>query len=104
MRKSFLNILMSAAVLSCAGFHFTALNARAEEPDLITAVEQVSEQVGPTVVSIVVEKTERYPAYQFYGSPLHDEFMQRFFEDFFGAPQEQEMKRSGLGSGVIIDK
>lgn len=96
--------VLSTFTLACAFVLFPAPGVRAEEPNLITAIEKVSELVGPTVVSIVVEKTERYRAYQFYGSPLHDEFMQRFFEDFFGAPQEQELKRSGLGSGVIIDK
>ncbi len=36
-------------------------------------------------------------------SPFHDDFFNRFFEDFFGEMPEREFKRNGLGSGVLID-
>ncbi|MFA5060241.1 MAG: Do family serine endopeptidase [Candidatus Omnitrophota bacterium] len=78
------------------------------------AIENVSEQVGPTVVSIQTEKIakprvqqRRYYASPFGGgseSPFEDDLFNRFFEDFFGEMPDFEQKRSGLGSGVIIDK
>ena len=80
--------------------------------DFITAVEEVAQRVGPTVVSIRTERTQRYrgapgSGYSF-GSPFEDEFFNRFFEDFFGDQYQhdqyqQEYKSGGLGSGVIID-
>ncbi len=78
--------------------------------DLTLAVEKVAKEVGPTVVSIKTEKTEKYSVQrQFRGSPFGnspfgDEVFEKFFEDFFGEIPEQEHKRSGLGSGVIINK
>lgn len=73
--------------------------------DLTQAVERVARDVGPTVVSIKTEKTEKYSVRrQFHGSPFGDDIFERFFEDFFGDLPEQEHKRSGLGSGVIISK
>ena len=80
--------------------------AQSAEPNLATAVEDVANRIGPTVVSIATEKTEHYRinGNPFYGSPFQDEFFQKFFEDFFGEIPEKQFKRSGLGSGVIIDK
>ncbi len=75
-----------------------------ENINFTTAVEDVAQRVGPTVVSIRTEKIENYrPQHYFYG-PFHDEFFQRFFEEFYGEQPERQFKRSGLGSGVIIDK
>ena len=76
------------------------------EENLVTAVETVSQNVGPTVVSIHTEKIESYrQSYQVYGGdPMEDELFQKFFEDFFGELPERHLKRSGLGSGVIINK
>jgi serine protease Do len=78
----------------------------ASEQDFFTAVEDVAKKVGPAVVSIKTERTERYRTYSngFGGSPYHDEFFNRFFEDFFGGSPQFEQRRQGLGSGVIIDK
>ncbi len=76
-----------------------------ESDNLITAVEKVADSVGPAVVAILTEKSESHDIYQFQGSPFQDEFFQKFFEDFFGEmPPRGQTKRSGLGSGVIIDK
>ena len=69
-----------------------------------TAVEQVAQKVGPTVVSIKTEKIEHVQSQSFYsGSPNEDELINRFFEDFFGEVPESEYRQRGLGSGVIID-
>ena len=88
----------------------TAVNtpafAQTAEPNLVTAVEDVAGRIGPTVVSIATEKTEHstMSGSPFHGGPFQDEFFNKFFEDFFGEIPEKELKRSGLGSGVIIDK
>ncbi len=64
----------------------------------------VSKEVGPAVVSISTEHTERYKTLYSPFSQFDDEFFQEFFSDFFVAGPEREYKRIGLGSGVIIDK
>ncbi len=75
-----------------------------------TAVQRVASRVGKAVVSISVEATEKIPTRSFgFGlSPFEqfgeDEFMKKFFEDFFGEIPEREFKQKGLGSGVIIDE
>ena len=73
------------------------------------SVEAVARVVGPAVVSISTERTEKIAAprmrrYSFGGGPFEDEFFSKFFEDFFGELPEREYKQSGLGSGVLIDK
>lgn len=72
------------------------------------SVEAVARVVGPAVVSISTEHTEkiagpRMRRYNF-GGPFEDDFFRKFFEDFFGGLPEREYKQSGLGSGVLIDK
>ena len=74
------------------------------------AVFNVADSVGKAVVSISVEITEKIPSrsFGFGSSPFNqfgeDDFMKKFFEDFFGEIPEREYKQKGLGSGVIIDK
>ena len=68
------------------------------------AFMDVARRVGPAVVSIAVEHTERVPLRQFgFGGGPEDEFFNRFFEDFFGQMPEREFKSRGVGSGVIIN-
>ena len=79
------------------------------EVDIRNAIINVADTVGPAVVSISAERTQKYRVDPFpfrkEGSPFQDEFFDKFFEDFFrGAPQEFERKQAGLGSGVIIDE
>ncbi len=69
-----------------------------------TAVQAVAEEVGPTVVSIKTVNIQRFRNRMFSRDPMYDEFLREFFKDFFGELPEQEFRRSGLGSGVIIDK
>ncbi len=80
--------------------------AIAETTDNFTdAVERVANTVGPAVVTIRTEKTERYRIRRsYYGSAFDDEIFDKFFEQFFGTAPEQEYKRYGLGSGVIINE
>lgn len=75
------------------------------------ATINVSQQVGKAVVSIVTEARQKSGVsrkYHFQGEPFGEEFgddiFKRFFEDFFGSMPERDSKRTGLGSGVIIDK
>ena len=77
------------------------------EADIQDAFIKVAEAVGPAVVSIVTETTQRIPARRYYFGPpkgFFDEDFERFFRDFFGEIPEREFKQQGLGSGVIIDK
>lgn len=79
------------------------------EIDIRNAFIKVAKTVGPAVVSISTERTQKLKASPFpfrnERSPFQDEFFQRFFKDFFkNAPEEYERKQAGLGSGVIIDK
>lgn len=78
------------------------------EVDIRNAFIKVAETVGPTVVSISTERTQKFKVDPFpfrRESPFRDEFFDKFFEDFFkGLPEEYERKQMGLGSGVIIDK
>ncbi len=76
----------------------------AEEPNLITAVSDVAQKIGPAVVAIKTEKTKHYrPQANYFGNPYDDDAMSEFFQDFFGAVPDYEQKALGLGSGVIID-
>ncbi len=72
----------------------------------------VSENIGKSVVAIKVEaeeKARRYFSARPFGrgfppqSEEEDPF-DGFFRDFFGQMPEQELRRVGMGSGVIIDK
>ena len=75
--------------------------------DFSQAIEHVASKMGPTVVSIRTEKTEKPRLSRrspMPGSPFEgDDLFNHFFEDFFGEIPEKEYHRSGLGSGVIID-
>ncbi len=100
-----------AFVLSVSGI---AAPARAQTPDLAEQLQdrfvEVGKKVGPAVVSISTESTERVPVrqYQFGGqspfSEFEDDLFERFFRDFYGGEVPQrEFKQKGLGTGVIID-
>lgn len=76
----------------------------AEEPNVLTAVSDVAQKTGPTVVSIKTEKTYRLRSQSgYFGNPYDDELFNQFFEDFFGGYSEPSQKAVGLGSGVIVD-
>lgn len=77
------------------------------EADLENSISEVASHIGKSVVSIssvAKEKVGRpfqrgVPFQGFEGDPFS-----RFFEEFFGGYPEMELKRMGLGSGVVIDK
>ncbi|MBN2097389.1 MAG: DegQ family serine endoprotease [Candidatus Omnitrophica bacterium] len=82
-----------------------SINAEALENDFV----RVAKEVGPAVVSISAEHTEKVGPrsyFQFFGND-GDEFNQyfdQFFKDFFGEMPQREYKQKGLGSGFIIDE
>ncbi len=80
-----------------------------------TVFADISEQVVPTVVSVIPTKIDTVvfsnnPFYQFFGDQF---FGGSPFQDFFGPPrsrrqqpqmQKREQRRQGMGSGVIVSK
>jgi serine protease Do len=64
---------------------------------------KISEEVGPSVVSISTVQMKAYES-PFKDNPFgDDDFFNKFFGDFFKDTPQQEYKQQGLGSGVIID-
>lgn len=84
------------------------------EIDLQNAFINVADKVGPAVVAISTERTQKikgFPERRFsFRGPSDNDFFDRedpfekFFEDFFGGFPEREFKQQGLGSGFIIDE
>lgn len=70
------------------------------------AIINVAKTIGKATVSISTEHIERWSrrSLPFEGFPFGDDFFQRFFEEFFGEIPGREYRRTGLGSGVIIDE
>ena len=68
---------------------------------------KVAKEVGPAVVSISTEHTEKVGPRNYFhsfGDDEFDRFFGQFFRDFFGEIPEREFKQKGLGSGFIIDE
>ena len=90
-----------------------AAPAGAEVPDAAEQLQQrfieIGKRVGPAVVSISTETTERVSMRRSPlggGSPFpgfEDDLFERFFRDFYGDVPQREFKQRGLGTGVIID-
>lgn len=83
------------------------------EVETENAFIKVASGVGPAVVSVSTEHTEkikrgiRRHSFGPQEGPFgHDEFFDQFFRDFFGEDgmPGREYKQMGLGSGVIIDE
>ena len=78
-----------------------------EAETLQNSFVRVSEQAGPAVVSISTEQIEKirqyFKGHPFMGSNGEDPF-EEFFRQFYGEAPERELRRFGLGSGVIIDE
>lgn len=60
------------------------------------ALREIYREVSPAVVRIETEQTVKLPVHPFYNDPM--------FRHFFGVPEQQERKKTGLGSGFIINK
>ncbi|NQT23146.1 MAG: Do family serine endopeptidase [Candidatus Omnitrophica bacterium] len=80
---------------------------------LENAFVKVAEKVGPAVVTISTERTQKIraiPSDQLnlkrFGrvAPQTQAELEQFFRQFFGYLPERELKQQGLGSGFIIDK
>lgn len=78
----------------------------------LSVVEQLSNafanaaaKVNPSVVTVFTETDVKVQQQPYSGGPFDQFFGDDFFKKFFQLPQPQgNMKRMGLGSGVIIDK
>ena len=100
-----LGLLVGTRVEWPAAAHAAPRAAPADgaEAQLQNAFVAAAARVGPAVVSISTEHTERV-AYRYqYPQFGPDDFYFRFFRDYFGELPEREFKRMGLGSGVLID-
>ncbi len=120
VRKNGLILIMVAAAAFGLGVGSPAAAQTPAVPEAapLDAAEQlqgrfveVAKKVGPAVVSISTEVTERVRIRRHpFGrhSPFSDfeeDLFERFFRDFFGdEPMDREFKRRGLGTGVIIDE
>jgi len=72
---------------------------------LSNAFANVAAKVTPSVVTVFTETDLKVQQQPFSGSPFDQFFGDDFFKRFFQSPQPQgNLKRMGLGSGVIIDK
>jgi serine protease Do len=79
--------------------------ARELAASLSQAFEEASAKVSPAVVPIFAEQTvEVSSPFGMPDDPFKDFFGEDFFKRFFGAPPQQEQKRTqrSLGSGVIV--
>ncbi|MFC1666719.1 Do family serine endopeptidase [Candidatus Omnitrophota bacterium] len=94
-------------VLTLAIFLITGVVSAGPPQEALSLQEafvEVSKKVGPAVVSISTEHTERYQTRYYPFALFEDRFFDEFFDDFFTTGPDREFKRLGLGSGVIIDK
>ena len=107
-RKSicFLTVLFGVVALSSYASAQPLSTSAAEQ--MQSEFVDVAKRVGPAVVSISVEATQRVRVSRrnFEGSPFSqfdEDTFNRFFRDFMGELPEREFKQRGLGTGVIID-
>jgi serine protease Do len=68
------------------------------------AFVRVAEIVGPAVVSISTEHTEKIVRRRYRSPFFREDPFDEFFKEFFGEMPDTEFKRRGLGSGFIIDE
>lgn len=100
---------LAAALFISLPLSAMAADVRGLQDDFI----KVGEEVGPAVVTVVMERTGKVmlfgPGQAFFQRPGprfpqgQDPFEQ-FFQNYFGQLPQKEFKQQGLGSGVIFDK
>jgi serine protease Do len=98
-------------MLLCIGLCLACISGCKEKP-AIEVIEfpqsfaDLADKVQPAVVNISTTTTVRVPGnpfQHFFGQNPHDPFGD-FFEDFFGAVPDRELKQRSLGTGFIVDK
>jgi serine protease Do len=81
-------------------------NVPKEPESLQDAFIRIAKDVGPAVVSISTEQIERVRQYM-RGIPrspfMGEDPFEDLFRQFYGDGQEQQFRRFGLGSGLIVD-
>lgn len=107
-------LVLTVALITGIFLNFTTSIGAQEKQEAVTSAPpqaealqaafiKVAEDVGPAVVSISTEHTEKVGPRKFF-RPFRDEFFDEFFRDFFEDVPEREYKQRGLGSGFIIDE
>ena len=104
-----LSNLKKGSILSKAKGAKSSAKKVVGEIDISNAFIDVAKTVGPAVVSISTERTQKFKVnplpFGREGTPFQDKFFDNFFDNFSrGIPEEYEQKQAGLGSGVIVDK
>ena len=104
-------LILHALMLLCVSLCLACVAGCKEKP-VIEVVEfpqsfaDLVDKVQPAVVNISTTTTVRVPGnpfQHFFGQNPHDPFGD-FFENFFGAVPDRELKQRSLGTGFIIDK
>ena len=95
-------------IISHGGGAMSSAQAAATEAQTLQeAFVRIGQQVGPAVVSISTEHMEQvkqyFRVYPFFGGGAEDQ-LDEFFRQFYGEAPDRELRRFGLGSGVIIDE
>lgn len=105
-----LGVAISPFAGTCGGSSSLLVQASGENPlaksksvvqatQVQSALREIYKEVNPAVVRIETEQTIETPTHPFFNDPM--------FRRFFGVPngsQRQKQKRTGLGSGFIINK
>ena len=100
------NPIYAGAGTKFANTNNGCINPWGSNVSLENVVSKVAAEVGKSVVSITTIIQEETGGNFYFNSPYEgqeDEFLRRFFEDFFGSIPHQ-YGRVALGSGFIIDK
>ncbi|MBN1793684.1 MAG: Do family serine endopeptidase [Candidatus Omnitrophica bacterium] len=109
IRARSLTGVVASFCVALAAFSFLSSEVIASVEELEESFGKVAREIGPAVVSISTEHVERIETLPFYGlgelgpEAYQDEFFRQFFKEFFGGIPEREIRRLGLGSGVIIN-
>jgi len=111
LHKTLWQRIISLVLILFTSFALVSIVGCKEKP-VIEVVEfpqsfaDLVDKVQPAVVNISTTTTVRVPGnpfQHFFGQNQHDPFG-NFFENFFGAVPDRELKQRSLGTGFIIDK